>query len=364
MKTFIKKTVLSKLAVSLLVVLLPTLLPASANAADDTRVYTLSNNTSANQVLEFDALLNPLGVFSTRGLGTGGGLGNQGALVSHEISEQQALLGVNPGSGSWFVLFPKDGTIVTTSSGGARPISVIGHGNRFYVVHADGTLAAFKWWDGGLVQTGNLAQTGSITLPTGGAPAEVGVTPNGRTLVVTLKATNQIVTVPVSRDGTLGTPIITASSGQTPFGFTIVERHDENPVLVVSEAFGGTASALSSYEIKKDATLRLITGSLAAPLQRAACWVVQGKGGQLFVTNTATNSMSTYKIMGDGVLKLLNAAIPVSGVGPIDIATASTNAFVLERGIIEKFSQVGAQISSVGNVTVPAGSNGLVAVGD
>ena len=48
-------------------------------------VYTMTNSEQGNEVLVFnrsaDGLLSPAGAFETFGLGTGGGLGNQGGVL-------------------------------------------------------------------------------------------------------------------------------------------------------------------------------------------------------------------------------------------------------------------------------------------
>src|SRR3989442_1754208 len=80
----------------------------SAAASDEAAgaVYTLTNAASGNAVLAFeragDGTLRPAGSFGTRGLGTGGGLGSQGALVSS--NDGRWLYAVNAGSNEISVL--------------------------------------------------------------------------------------------------------------------------------------------------------------------------------------------------------------------------------------------------------------------
>jgi 6-phosphogluconolactonase len=81
-------------------------MPAVSFAAVDSKkeiidtVYTLSNGVENNEVLAFQrdsaGNMTATGRFATGGKGTGGGLGNQGAL---EISQDgNYLFAVNPGS--------------------------------------------------------------------------------------------------------------------------------------------------------------------------------------------------------------------------------------------------------------------------
>ncbi len=90
-------------------------------------------------------------------------------------------------------------------------------------------------------------------------------------LVVTEKATNQIVTYQIDHSGLPGDPQVQASAGQTPFGFAFGRRDQ----LFVSEAFGGAAdqSAVSSYEVDDDGSLHTVSASIGTN-QTAACWVV------------------------------------------------------------------------------------------
>ena len=63
-------------------------------------VFTLSNASNGNEVSQFfraaNGLLFPVGNVSTGGLGTGGGLGNQGALVLSP--DHRWLFAVNAGA--------------------------------------------------------------------------------------------------------------------------------------------------------------------------------------------------------------------------------------------------------------------------
>ena len=79
-----------------------------------------------------------------------------------------------------------------------------------------------------------------ITLP-GADPAQIGFTPDGSTLVVTDRATNALLELPVAG----GEPTRHPSSGATPYGFDFTR----DGTLVVTEAFGGEvgAAAASSY---------------------------------------------------------------------------------------------------------------------
>ena len=92
-------------------------------------------------------------------------------------------------------------------------------------------------------------------------------------MVVTEKATRIIDTYRVDESGVADGPVSHPSNGVTPFGFSFNKRG----VLIVSEAFGGTAnaSAVSSYALRKGA-LTLLSGSVP-DFQSAVCWIVVTK---------------------------------------------------------------------------------------
>ena len=81
--------------------------------------------------------------------------------------------------------------------------------------------------------------------------------------MVTEKATNKLTSYRVREGGQIGAPLVTASNGVTPFGFTF----DRRGTLLVSEAFGGAAgaSAVSSHAVGEGASAqpRVISASVA-----------------------------------------------------------------------------------------------------
>jgi 6-phosphogluconolactonase (cycloisomerase 2 family) len=183
-------------------------------------------------------------------------------------------------------------------------------------------------------------------------------------LVVTEKATDQIVTYVVGSDGLATGPQVFASSGDTPFGFSFDRRGN----LVVSEAFGsagGTESAVSSYAVGPDGTLRVISPSVAAPGQMAACWIVVTPNGRFaYTTNTATNTVSLYAIGRDGSLTLGEAVAAASGPGPVDAAISRNGRvlLVLTGDGIESF-RIGAHGSLTPVDEAPVtGANGLATI--
>jgi 6-phosphogluconolactonase (cycloisomerase 2 family) len=294
-------------------------------------VYTMTNSDVDNEILVFDraadGTLIEAGSYATGGTGTGGGLGNQGAVVLSQ--NDRWLFTVNAASNdiSVFAVEPAGLRLVDIiDSGGMRPISLTVDRNLLYVLNAGGSVGATDNISGFIVaEDGTLSPLPGSMRPlssTSTAPAQIGFTPDGRVLVVTEKATNNILTYTVGHDGYAADPTIYPSVGTTPFGFAFGKRGQ----LFVSEAFGGTpnVSAVSSYIVSPDGALEVVSPSVGN-LQTAACWVIVTKGGRFaYDTNTGSGSISGFRIGFDGAISLLDAdgrtGVTGDGTGPLDMA--------------------------------------------
>ncbi|MBI4420034.1 MAG: beta-propeller fold lactonase family protein [Gemmatimonadetes bacterium] len=350
---------------------------SSASAADRAQpgaVYTLNNSAAGNAVLAFDrapdGTLAAAGAYPTGGLGTGGGLGSQGALVLSP--DGRYLLAVDAGSDEVSVLRVRPGgleLVTTVPSGGDRPTSVTVHQDLVYVLNAGGVgnIAGFR-----LGKSGALFPIAGSARPLSSgaaAPAQIEFSPNGRVLVVTERATNVISTYLVGPDGTVSGPTVNPSAGATPFGFAF----DNAGRLLVSEAFGGApdASTSSSYALRDDGTLTLLSGPVPTT-ETAACWLVVTSSGRFaYVTNTGSGSVSGYAIETDGRLTLLDAdgrtGETGAGSSPIDAALDVSSRFLYTlnagNGSISAFAvgSNGSLASLAGVAGLPAGAVGLAA---
>jgi 6-phosphogluconolactonase len=334
-------------------------------------IYTTSNATSGNELLAFDEMsdgtLEPAGSISTGGKGSGGGLGNQGAIVL--TRDRRFLLTVNAGSNDLSVFKfddRKPKLVSKVSSGGNRPVSVTVQNNLVYVVNAGSDdVTGFYLKDNG--QLSPLPNSRKALSSTTTAPAQVQFTPDGRYLVVTEKATNVISTFPLKYDGYLGNRITNPSAGKTPFGFAF----DRKSHLLVSEAAGGApnASSLSSYRIPGNGRFQVITAA-AKTNQSAACWVVVSKNGEYaYVSNTGSDSLTGFKILENGGLKPLNAdgKTAVTGAGPIDMIFSRNGRFLsslnAKSGTISTFRMLdGGGLTATSTLEkLPTTATGLVA---
>lgn len=345
---------------------------ALARAGGPGAVYLMSNDPTGNTILayerEADGALGSLTTHATGGVGTGGGLGNQGSLAL--TRDHRRLYAVNAGSNdiSAFDLSPDGPRLIGSPvhSEGELPVSVTVHGSLLYVLNAgaSGTIAGFH-----IGRDGELEAIPGSSRPLSSAAAgaaQISFTPNGRSLVVTEKATNVISTYTVGSDGIASGPYVHASAGETPFGFAFNRTGD----LVVSEAFGGQseASTASSYRVGPGGDLTLISAAVATT-QTAACWLAISQDGRFaFTTNTGSGSVSSISIDQGGRIELADAEAGVTGSGsrPQDAAFTPGGRFLYVRnagGNVSAF-RIGAQgtLTHVGDFgTLPAGANGMVA---
>jgi 6-phosphogluconolactonase (cycloisomerase 2 family) len=334
-------------------------------------VYTETNAAAGNAIVWYararDGQLSWQGTVSAGGLGTGSGLGSQGALALGD--DNRFLLAVDAGSNELSVFRVRPGGLTLTdvvASGGILPISVTVHDEWVYVVNAGGeapNIAGFRLDDRGTLSP----IPGSEQSLSGSGPAQISFNPEGRVLVVTEKATNSIDTFTVNDHGVASAAISHASNGAVPFGFAF----DKDGHLIVSEAGGGPngTSALSSYQVGHDGSLTTISASVP-DFEYAACWVAVTNHGRFAYTSNAhppSNDLSRYEIGGHGQLTLDREVAAKPGNGPTDLAIGGNGRFlyVLDSGdgAIAGFLVHGdGTLSSLSTVSgLPAGDVGLVA---
>lgn len=306
----------------------PLAAPTAAQGISEGAVYTSTNEIDGNRVAVFARALDGTASFqqyvATGGEGTGEGLGNQGAVTLS--SDGRYLYVVNAGSDDLSVFkVLEDGLelLEVVDSRGIRPVSVAQHDDLVYVLNAgDDRIAGFRQQPNGtLTSLGRRRLSGDDT-----AAAQVGFSNDGTFLFVTERATNSITRFRVTRRGGARQRVVLPSDGPTPFGFHVGQRNQ----LIVSQAAGGAdgESTTTSYTIDpEDGTLEVVSGSVAAG-ETAACWVVGTPDGRLvFVSNTATDSVSSFAVGFEGELTLLEAQAANTGDGPLDMALTADGLF-------------------------------------
>lgn len=277
------------------------------NEWDGGFVYVQTNDAAHNEVVVFargaGGELERRGAHLTGGRGSGAPhLPSQSSLVL----DGDRVLVTNAGSND-VTLFRVDGDSLVlldrVPSGGAAPRSLGVDRQRVFVLNTGGepNVAGFVVEDERLVE----AEGSSRSLGIGSDPAQVAFTPDGRTLLVTDRASDSIHAFAVDGNGLAANKVTHRSSGATPYGFDV--RSDG--LLVVTEAAGaqkGMASA-SSYKLEGAARLAPVSGAVGS-MRSEVCWAAISKDGRtVFVTNFGDGTISTYAIADDGSIELREA---------------------------------------------------------
>ena len=292
-------------------------------------VYVNDNTAPSNTIAGFDrhadGTLTPIpgSPFATGGAGTGSGIGSQGALQLSPGGHE--LLAVDAGSNEISQLvIGRDGRLWplpggTISSGGNEPVSIAVARGLVYVANAGAGASNYTGfaWD----REGRLRPIpgASFSLPDAAQPGDVLINATATKLVGTRVGTSQIDSFTIDWRGGLhaapGSPF--AAQGPGPFGS---EFSPVNPDQVfVSNAHGGAgAGTVSAFADGPEGVLSSIGGSPFPNGQTAPCWVeISRDGRHLFAVNTATPSVSSYRVHRDGSLRLVENT-------PFDGANAAT----------------------------------------
>lgn len=310
-------------------------LPAAARSDDDDgfrtgMVFTSSNAQAGNELLVYargrDGALTLHARSSTGGQGSGDGLASQGAVTLSGDGRFVFVVNALSNSVSTFALREHELQLVSVvASGGLHPISVTEHDDLVFVLNdaGSGNVVGFRNVHGELRPIAGSVR--GLSVAGGAAPAQVGFSDDGDALVVTEKNTNRLTSYRVRADGRVDAPIVTASPGQTPFGFAFNRRNQ----LLVTEAAGGApgASTVSSYRFTQSEPAKpLVVSTSIADTQAAACWIAITPGGRYaYVSNTGSSSVSSYRIAPTGHIELISAVAGQTGNGsaPADAAISA-----------------------------------------
>ena len=346
----------------------------------DGAVFVQLNGGAGNSIEAFDrgadGSLTPVGTFSTGGRGgkqVGApvdALASQGSLA--ESANHRVLIAVNAGSNTVASLAVGDDGLHLTSvvpSRGDFPSSVTVHGSLVYVLDAggQGTVSGYRLDDRRLVPIPNAVRSlglGNDPVPAFlQSPAQIGLSPDGKTLVVTTKAHNTIVTFPVAANGTLGDPVVTPSAGPVPFSFVF----DARGRLEVQQAGDGRNA---SYAIRPDSSLELL-GVSAPSGGNALCWSVR-VGHFVYGANAASGTLTSWRLAHDGTSTVAQPVAASVGPGVIDLAAADHGHYVYAldaiTGTIDGYATDGAgglaaraHITGLPVIDATGGPEGIVA---
>ncbi|MEU4932369.1 beta-propeller fold lactonase family protein [Streptomyces yokosukanensis] len=349
--------------------------PASAQpGGTQAAVFVQTDGVNGNAVVAYrrtaDGQLHRSGVYPTGG--SGGVL--DGSAVDHLASQGSLtydrthglLYAVNAGSDT-VTVYSVDGDKPVrrqiVSSGGDFPVSVAVHGDLVYVLNAlgGGSVQGFRNVHGSLVKVPSwhrsLGLDPAATPQFTHTPGQLAFNPNGRALVVTTKAgANTIDVFAVSRNGIAASPVVTATPGAVPFGFTF----DAHGRLVVTEA--GTNS-VATFTIRGD--LKLTKVAQVATGQVATCWIVRD-GAHVYASNAGSGTLSGLHVSRDGTLHSIGTT--TTGPGTVDADVSSDGRFLYVQtgraGGVDEYRVNGdGSLTHVGSVVVPdaVGGEGIAA---
>jgi Lactonase, 7-bladed beta-propeller len=333
-------------------------------------VFVQTNDTTGNQIVTYRRGSNGRLIFASRRDTGGLGTALTGAVVDKLASQgslaydpgDHVLVALNAGSNS-ITEFQVDGTQLsdreTVPSGGSIPVSVTASGGRIYVLNAGGVGSVQGFRTGSLHRIPRSARslnlTPNLTPQFLNTPGQIGLTPNGRHLVVTTKSNGSSIDVfRVSAEGALSAaPAVTAAANPVPFGFTFDAAGD----LVVAEA--GT-NALTTYTIHADGSVS--ERASVTNGQAALCWVTRA-GRFFFGANAGSGTVTGYTISG-GVPGIVGETS--TDAGTIDLAPTPDGAFLyVETGgsdVLDAFAVRGdGSLAFTGSSEAPElpGHNGL-----
>jgi 6-phosphogluconolactonase (cycloisomerase 2 family) len=336
-----------------------TLATGTVRAANDSpgAVYSLTNAAApaGNAVIIYNRAANGTLTSAgpnvpTGGLGTGSGLGSQGAVILSD--DGSWLFAVNAGSNSIssFAVLPQGLRLVgQVSSGGAEPISLTFRNGLLYVLNAGSlSIAGFR-----VSPAGTLTPiSGSVRPlnPSANTPEEIAFNPAGTVLTVTEKGSGQIDTYTVASNGSASGPITFATGAVGPYALAF----DQAGQAIVSDAAIGAAS---SYAVGSNGALTAISSNVP-DFHAAPCWIVVTNNGKYaYTANAHDGTISSFRIAPDGSLSLLHAlaAGPVA-VPLLDLALSGNSHFLYGA---DNGRSVAYQIASDGSLTPLASGAGL-----
>jgi 6-phosphogluconolactonase (cycloisomerase 2 family) len=336
-------------------------------------VFVQTNEPAGNKIAVYDrgpdGGLTRVGTYPTGGLGEYAAPGTESDTLASQgslVLAHRLLIAVNAGSNTISTFRVRGDTLELQNvlpSGGQFPASIAVHGKLVYVLNSGGTgiVQGFRIQGHDLSPIAGSAR--SLGLANGDppnflmSPGQVGFTPDGKQLLVTTKASGSLIDVfAVGRDGLLSaTPVANPSATPVPFAFTF----GPGGRLVSGEA---ATSSVTTYSIGSNGTLS--DPKSQSDGQMALCWILR-VGGVYFVSNTASNTLSSFSVDGSGQPTLLHAVAATTNPGPIDLAASGRFLYAQtgSTGTVDGFRVgPGGTLTPIGSVDdLPPGIEGIAA---
>ncbi|MCU1226583.1 MAG: Lactonase, 7-bladed beta propeller [Edaphobacter sp.] len=300
-------------------------------------VFVMTNDTVKNEVLAyqrlFDGRLTLKERFITGGRGSGGAtdpLQSQGSLTLSQ--DHNLLFAINSGSGtisSFHLLGELPVLVDQEPTGGSEPVAVAEHNGTVYVLNAGGNGAIVAFRADNLGRLHEIPNSTVHLTATHSGGSSISVSPDGRTLAVIEKVPNNIDTLPIHPDGTLGSIVINHSV--TPGVFAAVFTPSGKLIVSENQPDGTDISSISSYTINADGTITAISQSF--PTQGDGnCWnVITPNGKYVYVDNSATATVAGFSVGSNGTLTPIAGTIlssKPSGTTNLDIAVSGDGKYI------------------------------------
>ena len=343
---------------------------ANADEGGHHAVFVQTNDPNGNSTAAYSQNENgTLSYAATYPTGGNGGraagavsdpLASQGSLVYD--NQYHLLLAPNAGSNTVSVFRVRGDRLrleQIVASGGPFPASIAVHDNLAFVLDAGlaGYVQGYRIAGGRLHPiAGSQRSLGLANSNPPGflqSPGQVGFTPDGRHLVITLKGNNggSVDVFSVSDDGQLSNAPTATAVGGVPFAFVFDQQ---GHLVIVNAAFGN----LSTYTVNGNGSLSLVSAG-ASDGQVAACWVI-GTKGSFYVANTGSGSLSRYTIDNNGTVALRNPLTATGIPGAIDMEVSGRFLYAQSggSGSVKAFA-VGedGSLTPIGSWTVPDGGS-------
>lgn len=271
--------------------------------------------TVKNRVASGGAGLNGIGVGMTS-------VAPDSVFSQHSVivsADKSLLFAVNSGDAtvSVFSIDPASGDLTlkkTNKTLGSNPASLAINNGVLYVLFQTGSNQVGAYTvqaDGSLAQIGLYAAPGAMT------PTQIVVSPDASYLVAsTGPASNAVLSYPMNKDGSLGTPVANTTASATlanPFAGAFVTSSLYLETDVTNKGIG-------SYSFSNAGLLKQISAVTVG--EGAPCWMAVTPDGKTVFVGNGAGTVSSLSIDSSGKLTLINAKAAsepsaITGVNPV-----------------------------------------------
>jgi len=270
-------------------------------------VYVMTNNANSNTIAAFyvnnsGTLVSTSRAEGTKGKGSGSStnpLNSQGALAVSR--DGKWLIALNAGSNEISLFSTSNRKLAFTSkigSMGQFPASVATNGNRVFVLNKRGMTPGIYGFS--FNKKGELTaidkEKAVRQLAQSANYSQIGISPNGKWLVVCNESTNMLIAYALNGDTIAKDSLTLETSGSGPSAFAFDKRNN----LIVAESSSGT---VSSYSLSNDG-IKVITAAL--PIGQTRPRWIACNGDYAYTSAIDSGIFPTIRVNNDGQLTLIS----------------------------------------------------------